>query len=121
MTEFDDLLTLSEEDQKLIALAKAARARIDATEGAAVRDTTGRSYTGVTVGLQTVSCSAVELAVATAFASGAGGLEAAALISVEGAIDNKSLEVINELGPGRVRTYVCDQAGEVLALIAGEN
>lgn len=120
MSEIDDLLQLSEEDQKLITLAKAARARIGATEGAAVRDTTGRSYTGATVPLTTVSLTAVELVIATAYASGAEGLEAAALISAEGAIDQKSLDVINELGPGRVRTYVCDENGEVMALIAGE-
>lgn len=119
MTDIDDLLQLSEEDQKLITLAKQARGRIGAAEGAAVRDTTGRSYTGATVSLTTVNMSAVELAVASAFASGAEGLEAAAMVSAEGAIDQKSLDVINELGPGRVRTLVCDESGEVLADIAG--
>lgn len=119
MTELDDLLAMSDEDQKLITLAKAARARIGATEGAAVRDTTGRSYTGATVALTSVNQSAVELAVATAYASGATGLEAAALISAEGAIDQKSLTVINELGQGPVQTYVCDESGEVMAVIAG--
>lgn len=121
MTDLDELLALSEEDQKLITLAKQARARIGAAEGAAVRDTTGRSYTGATVPLQNVPLTAVELAVASAYASGADGLEAAALISAEGAIDQKSLDVINELGPGRVRTYVCDENGEVMAVIAGES
>ncbi|MGA1146942.1 MAG: cytidine deaminase, partial [Candidatus Nanopelagicales bacterium] len=42
---------LSEEDTKLVALARQARARIQAKEGAAVRDDTGRSYTGATVDL----------------------------------------------------------------------
>lgn len=120
MTDLDDLLSISEEDQKLITLAKAARARIGASEGAAVRDTTGRSYTGATVSLQTVPLTAVELAVASAFVSGTEGLEAAALISAEGAIDQKSLNVITELGQGRVRTYVCDESGEIMAVIAGE-
>ncbi|MFZ1363115.1 MAG: cytidine deaminase [Candidatus Nanopelagicales bacterium] len=121
MTDLDDLLSISEEDQKLITLAKAARARIGALEGAAVRDTTGRSFTGATVPLTTVSLSAVDLAVASAYASGADGLEAAALISAEGAIDQKSMDVISEMGNGRVRTYVCDESGEVMAVLAGEN
>lgn len=121
MTDLDDLLSISEEDQKLITLAKAARARIGAAEGAAVRDTTGRSYTGATVPLNTVSLTAVDLAVASAYAAGAEGLEAAALISAEGAIDQKSMDALGELGPGRVRTYVCDESGDLTAVIAGED
>lgn len=121
MTDASGLTDLSQEDEKLITLAKSARARIGAAEGAAVRDSTGRSYTGATVDLSTVQLSAVELAIATAYAAGAQGLEAAALISAEGAIDGTSLNVIRDLAMGRVLTYVCDESGGITAVIDGES
>ena len=37
------------EDLKIIALARAARARVAAAEGAAVRDETGRTYAAAAV------------------------------------------------------------------------
>ena len=42
---------VSEEDNKLITLARSARARNNAAEGAAVRDETGRTYIATTVSL----------------------------------------------------------------------
>ena len=40
---------LSAEDQKLVTLARATRARSGAAEGAAVRDSDGRTYAAATV------------------------------------------------------------------------
>jgi len=40
---------LDAEDQKLVTLARSARARTQAAEGAAVRDTDGRTYAASTV------------------------------------------------------------------------
>ena len=40
---------LGAEDQKIITLARSARARTGAAEGAAVRDETGRTYAAATV------------------------------------------------------------------------
>ena len=40
---------LEPEDAKIVTLARSALARTGAPEGAAVRDTDGRTYTGVTV------------------------------------------------------------------------
>ena len=42
---------LSAEDQKLVTLARATRARTGAAEGAAVRDADGRTYAAATVDL----------------------------------------------------------------------
>ncbi len=67
---------LDPEDQKLITLARSARARSSANEGAAVRDTDGRTYVATTVALPSLHLSALQLAVAMAVSSGALGLEA---------------------------------------------
>ncbi len=71
---------LDPEDAKLITLARAARARQSAAQGAAVRDTDGRTYSATTVSLATLSLSALQVAVAMAVSSGAPGLEAAAVV-----------------------------------------
>ena len=42
---------LSAEDAKLVTLARSARARTAAAQGAAVRDTDGRTYVAATVAL----------------------------------------------------------------------
>jgi hypothetical protein len=71
---------LSAEDAKLITLARAARARNGAAQGAAVRDTDGRTYVAATVTLPSLALSALQLAVAMAVSSGALGLEAAVVV-----------------------------------------
>ncbi len=77
---------LSAEDQKLVTLARSARARIGAPEGAAVRDGDGRTYAGATVALPSLSLSALQYAVAAAVAAGARVLEAAVVVT-DGADD----------------------------------
>ena len=69
------------EDLKIITLARSARARVAAAEGAAVRDETGRTYAAAAVALPSLKLSALRLAVAMAVSSGASSLEAAALVS----------------------------------------
>lgn len=70
---------LGAEDAKLVTLAKAARSRVQASQGAAVRDTTGRTYASANVDRPGLHLSAIELAVGQAYASGATGLEAVVL------------------------------------------
>lgn len=71
---------LDAEDAKLVTLARSARARAGAAEGAAVRDDIGRTYVAVTVDLPSLRLSAVQAAVAAAVASGQSTLEAAAVV-----------------------------------------
>jgi hypothetical protein len=71
---------LDPEDAKLVVLARSARARVGATEGAAVRDETGRTYAAATVALPSLRLDALQAAVAAAVASGAASLEAAAVV-----------------------------------------
>jgi hypothetical protein len=75
------LSCVTDEDQKLITLARASRARAEAAEGAAVRDETGRTYVAATVTLPALEVTALKLAVAMAASSGAMKLEAAAVVS----------------------------------------
>ena len=69
-----------------------------ASEGAAVRDETGRTYTAAAVALPSLRLSALRLAVAMAVSSGAQKLEAAALVS-DADLDPGDLAVVRDLGP----------------------
>ena len=101
---------MSPEDEKLVALARSARARIQADQGAAVRDDTGRSYAGATVELPSLRLTALEVAVAQAVAAGARGLEAAVVVAGHA----PELSAVAELaGPG-VPVRHCDARGQVL-------
>jgi hypothetical protein len=75
MTEWDP------EDAKLVTLARATRARTGSLQGAAVRDTDGRTYAAAAVSLPSLSLSALQVAVAMAVSSGAPGLEAAVVLA----------------------------------------
>jgi hypothetical protein len=89
------------EDLKIITLARSTRARVAASEGAAVRDETGRTYTAAAVALPSLRLSALRLAVAMAVSSGAQKLEAAALVS-DGELDPRDLAVVRDLGPDAI-------------------
>jgi hypothetical protein len=69
------------EDEKLVTLARSARARTGAAEGAAVRDDIGRTYVAASVALPHLSLTALQAAVAAAASSGASALEAAVVVS----------------------------------------
>jgi hypothetical protein len=64
----------------LVTLARSARARTQALQGAAVRDGDGRTYVAATVSLPSLQLSALQVAVAMAVASGALDLEAAVVL-----------------------------------------
>lgn len=92
---------LGAEDQKIITLARSARARVGSAEGAAVRDETGRTYAAATVALPSLQLSALALAVAMASSSGADSLEAAALVSNEKPTDG-DIAAVRDLGADAV-------------------
>lgn len=103
---------LDPEDAKIVTLARSALARTDANEGAAVRDTDGRTYTGVTVALPSLALTALQAAVAAAVASGATGLEAAAVVSGSAMVDDASLRAVRDLGPD-VPVLLADRRGRL--------
>jgi hypothetical protein len=90
---------LDAEDAKIVTLARAARGRIRAPEGAAVRDTDGRTYVGTTVALPSLVLSALQVAVAVAVASGATGVEAAALVTEGDGADPAGRAALADLTP----------------------
>jgi hypothetical protein len=74
---------LAAEDAKLVTLARSARARTNAAQGAAVRDGDGRTYVAASVALPSLPLSALQVAVAMAVSSGAPGLEAAVVLGAD--------------------------------------
>ena len=94
-------MELDPEDAKLVTLARSARARTGAAEGAAVRDDMGRTYAAVSVALPSLRLSALQAAVAAAVASGAQQLEAAAVVSDGDAIDADGAAAAADLGVER--------------------
>lgn len=89
---------LGPEDRKIITLARSARARNGVAEGAAVRDETGRTYVAGTVELPSLKLSALRTAVAMAAASGAGSLEAAAVVSASDEVTAADRAAVGDLG-----------------------
>ena len=95
------------EDAKLIVLARSARARTRAAQGAAVRDTDGRTYAAATVALPSLQLSALQVAVAMAVCSGALGLEAAAIVGDPGAdaADPLGERAVRDVAPSAAIVY----------------
>ena len=91
---------LSPEDAKLVTLARSARGRTGAPEGAAVRDTDGRTYLAATVVLPSLQLSALQAAVAAAVSSGVTGLEAAAVVSDADSLEQAGLAAVRDLTAG---------------------
>jgi hypothetical protein len=89
---------LDGEDAKLVTLARAARARIGAVEGAAVRDGDGRTYAAASVQLPSLSITALQLSVAAAVAAGAARLEAAAVVTEASMLDTAGQAAVRDLG-----------------------
>lgn len=87
---------LEPEDEKIVVLARSARARTQAAEGAAVRDTDGRTYAATTVTLPSFQVTALQAAIAAAVSSGAEGLEAAAVVT-DGTVDDASVRAVRDL------------------------
>lgn len=100
------------EDAKIITLAKAARARTGAREGACVRDTDGRTYAATSVSLPHLDLTAIAVAVAMAVSSGAQGLEAVALCGEHEPRDT-DLEIVRDLPGSGVVVWFADPSGAV--------
>ncbi|MDQ4038890.1 MAG: cytidine deaminase [Actinomycetota bacterium] len=105
---------LHPEDAKLIVLARAARGRTGASEGAAVRDSDGRTYAAATVALPSLQLSALQAAVAVAVASGVTGLEAAAVVSAADAADPGGMAAVRDLS-GSAAVFLAGIDGNLMS------
>lgn len=106
---------LSAEDAKLVTLARATRARVNASEGAAVRDADGRTYAAATVDLPSLQVSALQVCVAMALSSGSRGLEAAVVLTQADAIGDADVAAVREFGGAGVVVHRGDWRGQVVA------
>lgn len=102
---------VSAEDRKLLVLARATRARADAAEGAALRDSDGRTYAACSVELPSLRVSAIGAALAMVVASGAQGLEAAVLLGESGEVGSADLAALRELAGEGVPVLLGDPRG----------
>ncbi len=102
------------EDRKLLVLARGARARTGAPDGAAVRDLDGRTYAAAAVTLPSLRVSALALATAMAVSSGATGLEAAAVVTDSDAVAADDLAVLRDLAGEAVPVWRGDPAGQAV-------
>ncbi|MCU7728775.1 cytidine deaminase [Actinoplanes sp. KI2] len=107
---------LSAEDNKLVTLARSARARVGAVEGAAVRDQDGRTYAAATVVLPSLAVTALQLAVASAVASGATKIEAAAVATEASELDGAGHAAVRDLS-GDAPIHVAGPTGALLGTV----
>ena len=112
-----DSTALDPEDRKIVTLARAARARNGVPEGAAVRDDNGRTYVAGTVALPSLRLSALRTAVAMAVASGATGLEAAAVVGESLSLADGDLAAVRDLGGVGTPVLVAGVDGEVRSVV----
>lgn len=102
---------LAAEDAKLVTLARATRARTGAVEGAAVRDTDGRTYAAASVALPSLQLTALEVCIAMAHSSGAQGLEAAVLLTEAGQVAEGDLRAVEDFAGHAVPVLLRDGRG----------
>ncbi|MEV7392746.1 MULTISPECIES: cytidine deaminase [Streptomyces] len=108
-----DSNALDPEDRKIVTLARSARARNGVPEGAAVRDSTGRTYVAGTVELASLKLSALRTAVAMAVASGAESLEAAAVVTGADGVCAEDVAAVRDLGGPGTPVLLAGPDGEV--------
>ncbi|MFW0787806.1 cytidine deaminase [Gordonia sp. CPCC 206044] len=99
---------LTDEDGKLVVLARGALARAETATAAAVRDGDGRTYAGAPVTTATLTLSGLQVAVASALSSGARAFEAAVLVN--GAADDPGLATLAEISSEAYAVFT-DTAG----------
>ena len=104
---------LSDEDRKLVTLARTARGRTGGPEGAAVRDSDGRTYAAATVSLPSLQVSALGVCVAMAVSSGSRGLEAAVLLTDNDLVSQLDLQVLRDFGGDGITVHVGDPRGTI--------
>lgn len=107
---------LTAEDNKLVVLARATKARVGAAEGAAVRDLDGRTYASATLALPSLSVSALAGCLAMASSSGAKGLEAVVLLGAD-AVSDSDLGALRDFAGAGVPVHLGSASGAISATV----
>ena len=110
---------LDPEDAKLLTLARGARGRVGAAVGAALRDETGRTYSGANVDLPHLRIGALQLAVAQAVAAGAKDCECAVVVAADGGVFDDDLLAVKDLGGDHVRVIGALPTGQIVVDLPG--
>ncbi|MCW2753875.1 MAG: cytidine deaminase [Marmoricola sp.] len=108
---------LSAEDNKLVVLARATRARTRAAQGAALRDLDGRTYAGATVQLASLHVSALGVCLAMAVSSGAQGAEAVVVLG-DSELAASDLDALRDFAGHGVPVHLGDPAGTIGARLS---
>lgn len=111
-----DPVAVDPENTKLVVLARSSRAWTGAMEGAAVRDTDGRTYAASSVDLPSLQLSALQAAVAAAVSSGVEGLEAAAVVTPATAVEPAGLAAVRDLAAS-APVFRANARGEVIEIV----
>jgi hypothetical protein len=99
------------EDNKLVVLARATKARTGAAQGAALRDTDGRTYAGATVDLTSLQVSALGVCIAMAVASGSKGAEAAVVLGES--FEERDLEALRDFAGAGIPVHLGAAGGTI--------
>lgn len=105
------------EDAKLLTLARASRARTQASEGAAVRDTDGRTYAATNVDLPSLRLSALQVATAMAVSSGVRGIEAGLVIGDGHTFADADIAAVRDVAGGGVVIYQAAVDGSIVGSV----
>jgi cytidine deaminase len=89
---------LSPEDDKLLTLARGARTRTGANEGAAIRDDIGRMYAAANVSLSSLTLTALQAVVAAAISSGSTSFEAAVVVTQDSDVAAADRQLLGDIG-----------------------
>ena len=92
-----DMDAPDQEMATLITLARGARARITASEGAAVRDDMGRTYASASIALSRLTLTAMQAAVAQAAAAGSRRIASAVIVTRDVDVRDTDLQALHDL------------------------
>lgn len=105
-SKFDD-----PEDEKLLVLANATRRRTGATQAAALRDSTGRTYVGINIAAGSYIRDAIESVFTIALTSQIAGIEAVVVVG-NGPLD---LSPVRDFAPS-CKVSLVRESGEIAPL-----
>ena len=97
------------EDTKLVTLATNTLARSGATQAAALRDTTGRTYVAINVVSPSLNLDAFEAVLTVALASGISGIESVVATGAQPA----HVKAIKDFAPAATVFYIAADGQEI--------